>query len=72
MLRRLKASYASKAREFSDSVARLGKTDCVGAQLLALLAMTKRQRCLCAEAEEALERYIVEGERGRSKAAGGR
>ena len=58
MLKLLSEQYASRAREFSDSVALLGRHNSVGPQFLKLLKKIKRQRELCGDAEKELERYI--------------
>ena len=58
MLKSLAEQYASRAREFSDSVALLGSHNSVGPQFLKLFKKIKRQRQLCGDAEEKLERYI--------------
>ena len=58
MLKSLTEQYASRAREFSDSVALLGRHNSVGPQFVKLLKKIKRQRELCGDAEERLQRYI--------------
>jgi hypothetical protein len=58
MLRSLSEQYALRAREFSDKVALLGQYDHIGREVLKLFKEIKRQRALCSEAEEKLERYL--------------
>ena len=58
MLKSLSEQYARRAREFSDAVALLGRHDSVGPDVLKLFKKIKRQRQLCGDAEEKLERYI--------------
>ena len=58
MLKSLSEQYASRAREFSDLVALLGRHNSVGPQFLKLFKKIKRQRELCGDAEQKLERYI--------------
>jgi hypothetical protein len=58
MLRSLSEQYALRAREFSDKVALLGKYDHIGREVLKLFKEIKRQRVLCSDAEEKLERYL--------------
>lgn len=58
MLRSLSEQYAGRAREFSDSVALLGRHSSVGPEMLKLFEKIKRQRQLCGDAEEKLERYL--------------
>jgi hypothetical protein len=58
MLRSLSAQYARQAREFSDTVARLGDHRYMGPEVLKLFNEIKRQRMLCRDAEEKLERYL--------------
>jgi hypothetical protein len=58
LLKSLSEQYASRAREFSDSVALLGRHNSIGPQFLKLFKKIKRQRELCGDAEERLERYI--------------
>jgi hypothetical protein len=58
MLRSLSEQYALRAREFSDKVALLGQYDHIGREVLKLFKEIKRQRELCSDAEEKLERYL--------------
>ena len=58
MLKSLSEKYARRAREFSDTVALLGKHDEVTPELLNLLTEIRRRRALCADAEEKIERYL--------------
>jgi hypothetical protein len=58
VLKSLSEQYARRAREFSDSVALLGRHNSVGPEVLKLFKKIKRQRELCGDAEEKLERYI--------------
>ena len=58
MLKSLSEQYAHRAREFSDSVALLGRHNSVGPEVLKLFRKIKRQRGLCGDAEEKLERYL--------------
>ena len=58
MLKSLLEQYAHRAREFSDSVALLGRHNSVGPDVLKLFKKIKRQRELCGDAEEQLERYM--------------
>ena len=52
------AKYARRAREFSDTVALLGKYDEVTPELLKLLTEIRRRRVLCVDAEEKIEQYL--------------
>ena len=58
MLKPLSEQYARRAREFSDSVALLGRHSSIGPDFLKLFKEIKRQRELCGDAEEQLERYM--------------
>ena len=58
LLKSLTEQYASRAREFSDSVALLGRHNSVGPQFVKLLKKIKRQRELCDHAEGRLQRYV--------------
>jgi hypothetical protein len=58
MMRSLSEQYALRAREFSDKVALLGQYDHIGWEVLKLFKEIKRQRALCSDAEEKLERYL--------------
>lgn len=58
LLKSLSEKYARRAREFSDSVALLGRHNSVGPEVLKLFKKIKRQRELCGDAEEELGRYI--------------
>ena len=68
MLKSLSEQYARRAREFSDSVALLGRHNSVGPEVLKLIKEIKRQRSLCGDAEKKLQRYlqqeIVDSEEG--------
>ena len=58
MLKSLSEQYARRAREFADAVALLGRHNSVGPEVLKLFKKIQRQRALCSDAEEKLERYI--------------
>ena len=58
MLKSLSEQYARRAREFSDAVALLGRHDSVGPEFMRLFKKIKRQRELCDDAEDKLERYV--------------
>ena len=58
MLKSLSEQYARRARDFSDSVALLGRHNSVGPGILKLFKKIKRQRELCGDAEEKLELYM--------------
>ena len=58
MLKSLSEQYARQAREFADAVALLGRHHSVGPDVLRLFKKIQRQRELCSDAEEKLERYI--------------
>lgn len=58
LLRSLSEQYARRARQFSDSVALLGSLNSLGPEILKLFKKIKRQRELCVDAEEELERCI--------------
>ena len=58
MLKSLSEQYARRAREFSDSVAFLGRHNSVGPEVLKHFRKIKRHRGLCRDAEENLERYL--------------
>jgi len=58
LLKSLSEQYARRAREFSDSVALLGRHNSIAPEILKLFKKIKRQRELCVDAEEKLERYI--------------
>ena len=60
MLKSLSEQYARRARDFSDSVALLGRHNSVGPGILKLFKKIKRQRELCGDAEAKLQRYITE------------
>ena len=60
MLKSLSEEYARRAREFSDTVALLGRYNHVGPEVLKLFKKIKRQRALCGDVEEKFERYIQE------------
>jgi hypothetical protein len=57
-LKSLSEQYARRAREFSDSVALLGRHNSVGPEVLKLFKKIKRQREMCGDAEEKLGRHI--------------
>jgi hypothetical protein len=57
-LKSLSQKYARRAREFSDTVALLGKHEEVTPELLKLLREIRRRRALCVDAEEKIERYV--------------
>ena len=69
MLKSLSEQYARRAREFADAVALLGRHNSVGPEVLKLCKKIKRQRELCGDAEEQLERFIRQEIEG-SEAAG--
>ncbi|HKE21508.1 MAG TPA: hypothetical protein VKB88_03900 [Bryobacteraceae bacterium] len=58
MLRSLSEQYARRARELSDTVARLGRHEEVGPELVGLLKRITQLRELCGEAEAKLARYV--------------
>ena len=58
MLKSLSEEYALRAREFSDTVALLGRHSLVGPEFLKLFEEIKRQRATCRDAEEKLDQYI--------------
>jgi hypothetical protein len=60
MLRRLTELYARRAREYSETVARLGTQFCVRPELFDLMLEIRRKRRLCDEAEEKFDRYLKE------------
>ena len=68
MLKSLSEQYARRAREFSDSVALLGRHNSVGPKVLKIFKKIKLRRSLCGDAEEKLQRYlqqeIVDSEEG--------
>ena len=61
LLKSLSEQYARRAREFSDAVALLGRHNSVGPEVLKLFKKIKRQRELCGDAEQKLERYMQQG-----------
>jgi len=69
LLKSLSEQYARRAREFADAVALLGRHSSVGPEVLKLCKKIKRQRELCGDAEEQLERFIRQEIEG-SEAAG--
>jgi hypothetical protein len=69
LLKSLSEQYARRAREFSDTVALLGRHNSVGPEVLKLFKEIKRQRALCGDAEEKLERYMKQ-ENENSESAG--
>jgi hypothetical protein len=58
MLWELSQLYARRARELSESVARLGQYHDISPELLELMKDIREQRSLCDEIAEKLERYI--------------
>jgi hypothetical protein len=58
LLKSLSEQYARRAREFSDSVALLGRHNSVGPEVLKLFKKIKRQSEMCGDAEEKLGRYV--------------
>jgi len=58
VLKSLSEEYALRAREFSDTVALLGRHSLVGPEFLKLFEEIKSQRASCRDAEERLEQYI--------------
>jgi hypothetical protein len=60
MLQSLSELYARRAREFSDTVASLGRYHQIEPGLLDLFAEIRRKRHLCVDAEEKLARYLDE------------
>src|SRR5215469_16007717 len=60
-LRELLKAYATRAREFSDDVARLGAYEQgrIGPEFLGLLAEIKRRQVLCISSGEDLYRYVA-------------
>jgi hypothetical protein len=58
MLRELTQLYARRARELSESVARLGRYHDIGPELLELKKDIRQQRSLCDEIAEKLDGYI--------------
>jgi hypothetical protein len=61
MYQELVRVYAIRAREFSDTVARLGQHKEIGAELLDLLKEIERRHDLCVAAARALDGYIEQG-----------
>ena len=58
MVRKLLELYALRAREFSDAVARLGRHQQIGPEILGLIQEIERLRGLCDAAATELDRYI--------------
>ena len=58
MLKSLSEQYACRAREFSDTVARLAPHKDISPEVLGLLREIKRRHELCCDAEQRLERYV--------------
>ena len=58
MLRELVEIYARRAREFSDTVARLGQHNQIGPEISGLIIEIRRKGGLCSEAAEELDRYL--------------
>jgi hypothetical protein len=58
MWQELTRTYALRAREFSDAVARLGQHHRIGPEFVGLIRETKRLRRLCDEAANQLDLYI--------------
>jgi hypothetical protein len=50
--------YARRAREFSETVALIGRHRDVGPEVLLLIEDIKRRRGLCFEAAEKFEEYV--------------
>jgi hypothetical protein len=63
MLRELEEEYARRAREFSDTVARLGQHNQIGPEISGLMIEIRRKHGLCSEAAEKLDRYIEQQSR---------
>jgi hypothetical protein len=69
LLKSLSEKYARRAREFADTLALLGQHNEVTPEFVQLFGQIKRQRALCRDAEEKVERYL-QHESGNAKAAG--
>jgi hypothetical protein len=69
MLRSLSEQYARRACELSDTVARLGRHEEIGPELVGLLRRITQLRELCGEAEAKLGRYVQQ-ENGEAKEDG--
>jgi len=70
MWRELVRVYAIRAREFSDTAARLGKQARIGPEFLELLDEVKQRHVLCDAAGDELDRYIEQmGPAAKSKKA---
>ena len=59
MLRELIELYALRAREYYETVSRLGQHKEIGRELLGLMEEIKRRRTLCDETAEKLDRYVA-------------
>jgi len=59
MLHELTQVYAVRARQFSETVARLGTINSNGPDLVRLMRKIKRRRALCDAASAELDRYIA-------------
>jgi hypothetical protein len=57
-MKSLSEQYACRAREFSDTVARLAPHERVSGEVLGLFREIRRRHALCCDAEQKLERYI--------------
>jgi hypothetical protein len=58
MLRELSQLYARRARELSESVARLGQHHNICPELLELMKEIRQRRSLCDEIAEKLDGYV--------------
>jgi hypothetical protein len=58
MLRELSEIYARRAREFSDTVARLGQYPEIGPEVLGLIQEIMRRRHRCDAAADKLHQYL--------------
>jgi hypothetical protein len=58
MLRELIELYALRAREYYETVSRLGRHGEIGPELRGLMEEIKRRRTLCDETAEKLDRYV--------------
>lgn len=59
MLKSLTEQYALRAREYSDSVAGLGRYHDIGPEVLKRFKEIKRKRGLCRDIEEKFDLYIA-------------
>jgi len=70
LLKSLSEQYARRAREFSDTVALLGRHDRMGPEVLGLFKQIQRKRALCCDAEQKFARFIqLENENSKSEGA---